>query len=139
MSELRSADMNATVDVGDLTALMPESRPIAQLYTDSGTAVDRGAGHLERQPGCSKLLQFPNRGATVKNLDIRDTIAARSIKTLRPPLRHCRGKFPRRGTPRIRSSKAAVVNCIPRNSPQANRHSRRTRTKRSYLQIYETS
>ena len=46
----------------------------------SGTAVDRGAGHLERQPGCSKLLQFPNRGATVKNLDIPHTIAARSIK-----------------------------------------------------------
>jgi hypothetical protein len=54
-------------------------------------------------------------------------------------LRHCRGKFPIRGTPRIRSSKAAVVNCIAPNSPQANRHSRRTRTQPSYLQIYETS
>ena len=116
--------MNATVDVVDLTALIPESRPLAQLYTDSGTAVDRGAGYLERQPGFSKLLQFPNRGATVKNLDIPDTIAARSIKTLRPPLRHSRGKFPQRGNPRIRSSKAAVVNCIAPNSPQANRHSR---------------
>jgi len=132
MSELRSADMNATLDVVDLTALMPGSRPTAQLYTDSGTAVDRGAGHLERQPGFSKLLQFRNRGATVKNLDAQH-------KTLRPPLRHCRGKFPRRGNRRIRSSKAAVVNCIARNSPQANRHSQRTRTKPSYLQIYETS
>jgi hypothetical protein len=72
--------MNATVDVVDLTALMPESRPLAQLYTDSGTAVDRGAGNLDRQPGCSKLLQFRNRGATVKNLDIPGTIAARSRK-----------------------------------------------------------
>jgi hypothetical protein len=77
-------------------------------------------------------LQFRNRGATVKNLDAQH-------KTLRPPLRHCRGKFPIRGNPRIRSSKAAVVNCIARNSPQANRHSRRTRTQPSYLQIYETS
>jgi hypothetical protein len=72
--------MNATVDVVDLTALMPESRPTAQLYRDSGTAVDRGAGHLERQPGFSKLWQFRNRGATVKNLDIPGTISARSIK-----------------------------------------------------------
>ncbi len=72
--------MNATLDVVDLTALMPGSRPTAQLYTDSGTAVDRGAGHLERQPGFSKLLQFRNRGATVKNLDIPGTISARSIK-----------------------------------------------------------
>ena len=87
--------MNATLDVVGLTALMPGSRPTAQLYTDSGTAVDRGAGHLERQPGFSKLLQFRNRGATVKNLDAQH-------KTLRPPLRHFRGKFPRRGNPRIR-------------------------------------
>ena len=72
--------MDATVDVVELTALMPGARPIAQLYTDSGTTVDRGAGHLERQPGCSKLLQFCNRGATVRNLDIPGTIAARSIK-----------------------------------------------------------
>jgi hypothetical protein len=80
MSEWRSADMNATLDVVDLSALMPGSRPIAQLYTDSGTAVDRGVGHLEQQPGFSKLLLFRNRGATVKNLDISDTISARSIK-----------------------------------------------------------
>jgi hypothetical protein len=58
---------------------MPGSRPTAQLYRDSGTAV-RGAGHLERQPGFSKLLQFRHRGATVKNLDIPGTISARSIK-----------------------------------------------------------
>jgi hypothetical protein len=59
---------------------MLESRPIAPLYTDSGTAVDRDPGHLERQPGFSKLLQFRNRGATVKNLDILGTFSARSIK-----------------------------------------------------------
>lgn len=80
MSELRSADTDATVDVVDLSALMPGSRLLAQLYTDSGTAVDRGADHLERQPGFSKLLLFRNRGATVKNLDIPGTISARSIK-----------------------------------------------------------
>ncbi len=72
--------MNATLDVVDLSALMPGSRAIAQLYTDSGTAVARGAGHLERQPGFSKLLLFRNRGTTVKNLDIPGTISARSIK-----------------------------------------------------------
>jgi len=80
MSELRSADTDATVDVVHLSALRLESRLIAQLYTDSGTAVDRGPGHLERQPGFSKLLQFRNRGATVKNLDILGTFSARSIK-----------------------------------------------------------
>ena len=72
--------MDATVDVVELTALRPGSRPIPELEKDSGTAVDGGAGHLERQPGFSKLLEFHNRGATVKNLDILDTIAARSIK-----------------------------------------------------------
>ncbi|MEG3956465.1 hypothetical protein [Microcoleus sp. herbarium2] len=72
--------MNATLDVVDLSALMPGSRPAAQFYTASGTAVDRGAGHLERQPGFSKLLLFRNRGGTVKNLDIPGTISARSIK-----------------------------------------------------------
>ncbi|MEG4959793.1 MULTISPECIES: hypothetical protein [unclassified Microcoleus] len=72
--------MDATVDVVDLTALMPGSDAIAQSYTDSGRAVDRGARHLDRQPGCSKLLQFRNRRATVKNLDIPGTIAARIIK-----------------------------------------------------------
>ena len=74
MSELRSADMDGTVDLVDLTALMPGSNPIAQSYI-------RGARHLDRQPGCSKLLQFRNRRATVKNLDIPRTIAARSIKS----------------------------------------------------------
>ena len=72
--------MDATVDVVELTALMPGSRPIPQLYKDSGTAVDRRARHLDRQPGCSKLLQFRNRRATVKNLDIPGTIVACSIK-----------------------------------------------------------
>ncbi|MEG4231450.1 hypothetical protein QUA40_04925 [Microcoleus sp. Pol11C3] len=73
--------MDATVNVVDLTALMPTSSPIAQSYTDSGRAVDRlGARHQDRQPGCSKLLQFRNRRATVNNLDIPGTIAARIIK-----------------------------------------------------------
>lgn len=33
--------MDATVDVVDLTAVMPGYRPIAQLYTDSRSAIDR--------------------------------------------------------------------------------------------------
>ena len=33
--------MDATLDVVDLTAVMPGDRPIAQLYTGSGTTVDR--------------------------------------------------------------------------------------------------
>ena len=139
MSELRSADMDATVDVVDLSALMPESRRIAQLYTDSGTAVDRGQGSLQRQPGFRKILQFHNRGATVRKSRYSGHNCCAQYKTLSPPLRHCRGNFLQRGTPRIRSSKAAVVNCIAPNSPQANRHSRRTRTKPSYLQIYQAS
>ena len=72
--------MDATVDVVELTALMPGYRPIPKLYKDSGTAVDRGGCHQDRPPGCSKLLQFRNRRATVKNLDIPGIIAARSIK-----------------------------------------------------------
>ena len=59
---------------------MHVSRPIPQLYKYSGTSVDRRARHQDRQPGFSKLLQFRNRRATVKNLDIPRTIAARSIK-----------------------------------------------------------
>jgi hypothetical protein len=78
--------MDATVDVVELTALMPGSRPIPKLYKDSGTAVDRGACHQDRPPGCSKLLQFRNRRATVKNLHIPGTIAARNIK---PYARSC--------------------------------------------------
>ena len=58
MSELRSADMDATVDVVDLSALMPESRRIAQLYTDSGTAVDRGAAVLSGNPAFAKSCSF---------------------------------------------------------------------------------
>ncbi len=41
--------MDATVNVVDLTAVMPGKRPIAQLYTDSGTAVDRAAGDKNPQ------------------------------------------------------------------------------------------
>ncbi|WP_242722590.1 hypothetical protein [Microcoleus vaginatus] len=33
--------MDATVDAVDLTAVMPGDRPIAQLYTDSRSAIDR--------------------------------------------------------------------------------------------------
>jgi hypothetical protein len=50
--------MNATLDVVDLSALMPESRPIAQLYTDSGTAVDRGAGILSGNPALANSCSF---------------------------------------------------------------------------------
>ncbi|MEG3849012.1 hypothetical protein QT971_16715 [Microcoleus sp. herbarium19] len=54
--------MDATVDVVDLTAVMPGERPlakpskrIAQLYTDSGTAVDRAAGEKNLQLSAKML------------------------------------------------------------------------------------
>ena len=139
--------MDATVDVVDLTEVMPGYRPIAQLYTDSGTAVDRAvcdrdpqpAKILKREyPALRKLLQFRNRGATVKNLDITGTIPARSIKP------YARSyvlveDFRDAVIPEYDRVASAAVNCIARNSPEANRHSRQTRTDPSYLQIYETS
>ena len=50
--------MDATLDVVDLTAVMPGYRPIAQLYTGSGTTVDR-AGLCARKTRNS-LLKFSN-------------------------------------------------------------------------------
>ncbi|MEG4520616.1 MULTISPECIES: hypothetical protein [unclassified Microcoleus] len=41
--------MDATVDVVDLTAVMPGYRPIAQLYTDSRSAIDRFVREKDRQ------------------------------------------------------------------------------------------
>ncbi|MEG5159145.1 hypothetical protein QUB37_01655 [Microcoleus sp. AT3-A2] len=40
--------MDATVDVVDLTAVMPGYRPIAQLYTDSRSAIDRFVREKDR-------------------------------------------------------------------------------------------
>lgn len=75
--------MDATVDVVDLTAAIPGSRPIAQFYIDDRSAV--GPCAIEReQPARSKLLEFRNRLATVKNLDIPSTIPARSLKPYAP-------------------------------------------------------
>ncbi|MDP8935974.1 MAG: hypothetical protein M3N42_18040 [Cyanobacteriota bacterium] len=108
--------MDATVDVVELTALMPGSRPIPQLYKDSGTAVDRRARHQDRQPGFSKLLQFRNRRATVKNLDIPGTIAARSIKPYACSYVIVAENF-RDAVLREYDRVAAVVNCMARNSP----------------------
>lgn len=47
--------MDAIVDAVDLTAVMPGYRPIAQLYTDSGTAVDRAVREQDRQPAAKML------------------------------------------------------------------------------------
>jgi hypothetical protein len=66
--------MNATVDVVDLSALMPESSPTAQLHTDSGTAVDRGArAILSGNPALANSGSFAT-GAR------RSKISMRSIK-----------------------------------------------------------
>ena len=71
--------MDATIDVVHWTAVMPGDRPIANFTPIYRTAVG-AVGDGNREPACSKLLQFPDRRATTKNLDIPGTIPARSIK-----------------------------------------------------------
>ncbi len=61
--------MDATLDVVDLT-VMPGYRPIAQFYIDCRSPAVPAAPEKHPQPGSSKLLQFRNRRANVKNLDI---------------------------------------------------------------------
>lgn len=87
--------MNATVNVVNLTAVMPGDRPIAQLYTDSGTAVDRAVREKDRQ-SAAKIL--------------KRTSSSRRISGTR----RCQNTIDRVAS--------AAVNCIARNSPQANRH-----------------
>ncbi len=48
--------MDATVDVVDFTAVMPGYRPIAQLYTDSRSAIDRFLPEKD-QPPAAKILK----------------------------------------------------------------------------------
>ncbi|MBD1884237.1 hypothetical protein [Microcoleus vaginatus] len=48
--------MDATVDVVDLTAVIPGYRPIAQLYTDSRSAIDRFVSEKD-QPPAAKILK----------------------------------------------------------------------------------
>ncbi|MEG5040368.1 MULTISPECIES: hypothetical protein [unclassified Microcoleus] len=48
--------MNATVDVVDLTAVIPGYRPIAQLYTDCRSAIDRFVSEKD-QPPAAKILK----------------------------------------------------------------------------------
>ncbi|MEG4574765.1 hypothetical protein QUA56_19035 [Microcoleus sp. N3A4] len=48
--------MDATANVVDLTAIVPGYRSIAQLYTDSRSAVDRAVRDRERQPA-TKILK----------------------------------------------------------------------------------
>jgi hypothetical protein len=135
MSGLRSADMDRTVGVVDLTVVMPGDRPIAQLYIESRTAF-KAVRDRDRQPALRKLLEFRNRRATVKNLDNPRTIPARSIKS------YARSQLflvdlLKAVLPQCDRVGSAAVNWIARNSPQANRYSRRTRTETCYLQIYE--
>ena len=137
MSGLRSADTDATVDVVDLTAASPGYRPIAQFYINSRTAF-KAVRDRDQQPARSKLLEFRNRLATVKNVDIPGTMPARSIK---PYARSYLFVVDFRDAVLAQCDRvaSAAVNCIARNSPQANRHSRPTITQPSYLQIDETS
>lgn len=88
--------MNATVNVVNLTAVMPGDRPIAQLYTDSGTAVDRRAAIQKNRQPAAKIL--------------KRTSSSRRISGTR----RCQNTIDRVAS--------AAVNCIARNSPQANRH-----------------
>ncbi|MEG3929876.1 hypothetical protein QT990_01110 [Microcoleus sp. T3_B1] len=48
--------MDAIVDAVDLTAVRQGYRPIAQLYTDSRSAIDRFLREKDRQPA-AKILQ----------------------------------------------------------------------------------
>ena len=101
--------MDATVNVVNLTAVMPGDRPIAQLYTDSGTAVDRAASQKNRQPA-AKIL--------------KRTSSSRRISGTR----RCQNTIELHQPPLIASLEIA----LKRTDIQ-----RRTRTKSSYLQIDE--
>ncbi|MEG4067127.1 hypothetical protein QUA42_07185 [Microcoleus sp. Pol11C2] len=48
--------MDATIDVVDLTAVMPGYRSIAQLYTDSRSAIDQFVSEKD-QPPAAKILK----------------------------------------------------------------------------------
>ncbi|TAE80842.1 MAG: hypothetical protein EAZ60_25415 [Oscillatoriales cyanobacterium] len=68
-------------------------------------------------------MQFPNRRATTKNLDIPGTIPARSIKA------YARSylflvDFREAVVPECDRVGSVTVNCIARNSHQTNRYSR---------------
>ena len=109
MSGLRFADMDATVNVVDLTAVMPGERPIAQLYTDSGTAVDRAVREKDRQ-SAAKILKRTSFWWRIS----RTRCCPNTIELHQPPLI------------------ASLEIALKRTDIQ-----RRTRTKSSYLQIDE--
>ena len=88
--------MDATVNVVNLTAVMPGDRPIAQLYTDYPPPVDR-------------------RAASEKNLQLAAKMLERTSSSRRISGTHA-------ALPKYDRVASAAVNCIARNSPQANRH-----------------
>ncbi len=110
MSGLRFADMDATVNVVDLTAVMPGERPIAQLYTDSATAVDRRAASHKNRLLAPKMLKH--------------TSSSRRISGTR----YCKNTIDLHQPPLIASLEIALKRTDIK---------RRTRTKSSYLQIDE--
>ncbi|MCW6053941.1 hypothetical protein K4039_28785 [Lyngbya sp. CCAP 1446/10] len=91
--------MDATVNVVDLTAVMPGELPIAQFYTYYGTAFG-DVGDRDGQLALRKLLQFRHNGQ--KSRSSRQNLYAQ-YKTLRSQLPVCRG-FPRGCAARMRSS-----------------------------------
>ncbi|MEG3898544.1 MULTISPECIES: hypothetical protein [unclassified Microcoleus] len=103
--------MEATVELVNLTAVMPGYRPIAQLYTDSRSAVDRAVREKDRQPA-AKMLK-------------RTSLSRRISGT-----RCCQNTIKLHQRPLI----ASVEIVFKRTDIQ-----RRTRTEPCYLQIYETS
>ena len=111
MSGLKSADMEAKVELVNLTAVMPGYRPSAQLYTDSRSAVDRAVREKDRQPA-AKMLK-------------RTSLSRRISGT-----RCCQNTIKLHQRPLI----ASVEIVLKRTDIQ-----RRTRTEPCYLQIYETS
>ncbi len=109
--------MDATVNVVDLTAVMPGERPlakpskrIAQLYTDDPSPVDRRAASQKNRQPAAKILKRTSSSRRISGT----RCCQNTIELHQPPL--------------ITSLEIA----LKRTDIQ-----RRTRTKSSYLQIDE--
>ncbi|MEG3840505.1 hypothetical protein [Microcoleus sp. herbarium14] len=103
--------MNATVNVLNLTALMPGAHQLAQLYTDYPPSIDRAASHKNRLPAAKILKRMSLKPRISRRRCCQNTI----IELHQVPLI------------------ASLEIVLKRTDIQ-----RRTRTEFSYLQISET-
>ena len=102
--------MDATVNVVNLTAVMPGDRPIAQLYTDDPSPVDRRAAIEKNRQPAAKILKRTSSSRRISGT----RCCPNTIELHQPPL--------------IASLEIAL---------KPTDIQRRTRTKSSYLQIDE--